>query len=191
MIERPVAPGRGGAGEIKRAQPRRRDRRAHHFDDIGIDPLGSHFDLGRQRRDIDGGVGERQERRADRRGLDRRQVALHVDDDFGAALRIDLAERLEDAVGAGGVIRRGHHRAAAGLIHSRGDFRRVGRDHDRADIGGLRAAQDMHDHRLAGDIGKRFAREPGRGHAGGNQDENIGHRAGGCLYGLQDTGQTG
>ena len=128
---------------------------------MGIDPLGGHSDLGRQRRDIDGGVGERQKRGADRRGLDGRQVALHVDDDFGAPLRIDLAERLEDAVGAGGVIGRRHHRAAAGLIHSRGDFRRVGGDHNRADIGGLRAAQDMHDHWLAGDIGKRFAREPG------------------------------
>lgn len=89
------------------------------------------------------------------------------------------------------MIARRHHRAAAGLIHSRGDFRRVGRDHNRTDIGCLRAAQDMHDHWLTGDSGKRLAREPRCGQTGGDEDENVGHRAGGCLYGLQDTGQTG
>ena len=104
---------------------------------------------------------------------------------------IDLAERLEDAVGAAGVIGRRHHRAATGLIHSRGDFRRVGGDHNRTDIGRLGAAQDMHDHWLTGDNGKRFAREPGCGQTGGNEDENVGHRVERCLYGLQDTGQTG
>ena len=33
----------------------------------------------------------------------------------------------------------GHDGAAAGLFHRRGDFGRVGRDHDRADACGLRA----------------------------------------------------
>ena len=84
-----------------------------------------------------------------------------------------------------------HHRAAAGFIHNRGDLRRVGRDHHRAEFGGLRAAQDMHDHRLAGDIGKRFARQPACGHAGGNEDKNIGHLQFACLYGLPDVRQTG
>ncbi len=84
-----------------------------------------------------------------------------------------------------------HDRTAAGLIHSRGNFGRVGGDHHRADCGLLRAAHDMHDHRLAGDIGERLARQPGRGHAGGNEDQDIGHRGSACLYGLQDARQTG
>ena len=66
-----------------------------------------------------------------------------------------------------------HDGAAAGLFHSRGDLGRIGRDHDRADAGGLRAAQHVHDHRLAGDIGERLARQPGRGHAGRDEDEDV------------------
>ena len=84
-----------------------------------------------------------------------------------------------------------HHRAAAGFIHNRGDVGRVGGDHNRADRRGLRAAQDMHDHRLTANIGERLAREPGRGHAGGNEDENISHFRLACLYGLPDARQTG
>jgi hypothetical protein len=33
----------------------------------------------------------------------------------------------------------------------------------------------MHDHRRAGDIGERLTRQPGRGHAGGNYDQNVSH----------------
>ena len=85
------------------------------------------------------------------------------------------------------------HRSPAGFIHNAHHFRRVGGDHHRSDLGGLRAAQNMHDHRLAGDIGEGLARQPGRGHAGGNEDEDISHRepVRACLYGLQDTRQTG
>ena len=70
----------------------------------------------------------------------------------------------------------GHDRAPAGLAHRRLDLGQIGRDHDRADRGRLGPAQHVHDHRLPGDVGERLARQPGRGHAGGNQDENIGHR---------------
>jgi hypothetical protein len=38
--------------------------------------------------------------------MQHRQVALHVDDDRGVALRIGAGERLEDAVGAGRVVAR-------------------------------------------------------------------------------------
>ena len=87
-----------------------------------------------------------------------------------------------------------HHRAALGLIHNSGDLRRVGGDDHGAEIGLLRAAQNMHDHRLAGDIGERLAREPGRGHAGGNENKNVSHRVHApesCLFGLQEPQQTG
>ena len=175
VIERPVAGRRRGAGKIERAQPRRAGRRADDLDHVGIAALAGLGDLGGERRDIHGGVGERLERGGDIGGFERRQVALHVDDDLGAAARIDLAERLENPVGAGQMIGPGHDGAAAGLIHRRGDFGRVGRDHHRADACGLRPAQDVHNHRHACDFGERLARQSGRGHAGGDQNEDIGH----------------
>ena len=124
-----------------------------------------------------------------------------IDDDRRAAVRIELAERLENAVGAGGMVGAGHHRASAGLVHHRFDLRRIGRHHHRADGGGFGAPQHMHDHRLAGDVGERFARQAGRGHAGGNDNKNVSHRSSepsspgspalARLYGLQDARQTG
>ena len=63
----------------------------------------------------------------------------------------------------------------AGFFHRGGDFGRIGGDPHRADIGLQRATPNMHDHRLARDIGKRLPGQPGRGHAGRNQDENIRH----------------
>ena len=109
-------------------------------------------------------------------GVKRRQVALQVDDDLGAALRIDLAERLEDAVGTRGMVGPRQHCTPAGLLHGRGNRRGIGRDHDRTDFGLLRAAQDLDDHRRAADVGERLAWQPGRGHAGGNQNQDISHR---------------
>ena len=44
-------------------------------------------------------------------------------------------------------------------------------DHDRAEPGRLGAAEHLHDHRQAGDIGQRLAGQPGRGHAGRDEDE--------------------
>ena len=70
---------------------------------------------------------------ADVGGRQRRQVALHVDDDPAARLRIDSHERLEDAVGARDVVGAGHDRLAAGLLDRREDGLEIGRDHDRAD----------------------------------------------------------
>ena len=34
-------------------------------------------------------------------------------------------------------------------------------------------AQHVHDHRQAGDVGERLARQPARRHAGGNEDEDV------------------
>ena len=111
---------------------------------------------------------------ADVGGRERRQVALHVDDDAGAALRVGAAQRLEDAVGAGGVVGARHHGAPpAGLFDGGRDRRRIGRDHDRPDVGLLRAPHHADDHRHAADIGQRLARQPRRGHAGRDQDQNV------------------
>ena len=71
----------------------------------------------------------------------------------------------------------GQDRAPARLADCRFDFRRIGRYHHRADGGGFRPPQHMRDHRLAGNVGERFARQPGRGHAGRDEDEHIRHFA--------------
>ena len=68
------------------------------------------------------------------------------------------------------------HYTPAGLGYGRRNRARVGGDRDRADFSLLRAAQDVHDHRRAGDLDERLARQPGRGHAGGNQNQDISHR---------------
>ena len=117
-------------------------------------------------------------------------------------------ERLEDTVGTGGVIGAGHHGATAGLLDAGRDCLRIGRDHDRAKLRGLRPPHDVNDHRFARDIGERLAGEPVRSHAGRNENENVGHRSAlavrpgrsgprqnaswvGRLYGLPEARQTG
>ena len=68
----------------------------------------------------------------------------------GAAVRIGAAERLEDAVGAGGVVGARHHRAAAGLLDRGGDRFANRSPPPPARRRPPRArAQHVHDHRLA------------------------------------------
>ena len=94
-------------------------------------------------------VGERTDGGAHRRALDRRQIALDVDDDVVAPLRVDRRERLENAVGAGGVIGPRQHGAPADRLDRRDDRGVIGGDQHRPDIGLDRAPPDMDDHRLA------------------------------------------
>ena len=68
-----------------------------------------------------------------------------------------------------------HHRPAARGLDRRGDARVVGRHHDRADVGFDRPAPDVDDHRLAADVGERLARQAGRSHACGNENDRIDH----------------
>ena len=53
MIERAIAPGRRGAGEVERPQPARRHRRADRLDYARLRPLMLQHDLRRQSRDGD------------------------------------------------------------------------------------------------------------------------------------------
>ena len=89
---------------------------------FGVVALLGALDLGRERRDVDGRVGERRQRGRDIGGADRRQVGLQIDDDLGAAPWVDLAERLEDPVRARGVVGTGHDGAAARFLHRRFDL---------------------------------------------------------------------
>ena len=132
------------------------------------------MDFGGQRRDIDRGVGKRRQHAADVVGVDGRKIALQIDDDFGPAFGIELAERLVNPVRSGGMIRPRHDRLAAMGFHRGRDLRRVGGDRHAADSGRLRPAQHMDDHRQAGDIQQRLAGQAGGGHAGGNQHQNAG-----------------
>ena len=72
--------------------------------------------------------------------------------------RIERRDRRMDAVGAGRQIRVGHDRPPAGALDRFGDLAVAAGDDDRPDLGGDRAAPDMHDHRRAGDIGQRLVR---------------------------------
>ena len=70
----------------------------------------------------------------------------------------------------------GHHRLAAGELDGAGDGEIVGGDDHPAEAGLHRPAPDMDDHRVAVDVGERLARQAGRGHAGGNEDDGaLGH----------------
>ncbi len=83
--------------------------------------------------------------------------------DVGAALRVGQVQRLEDAVGAGGVVGAGHQRPAAGFLDRRP---RSASDRSRPSTAPRPAAsaRRMHmlDHRLAGDVGQRLARQAAR-----------------------------
>src|SRR5262245_3936115 len=174
VVERPLAVGRGGASEIQGAQAPGRDRRADHLHDVGIVALGRVADSRCNGGDVDRAVGQRNQGSAHIVGLQRRQVTLDVDND--ADIAAHRAERLEDAVRARGVIGAGHQGTAAGLLHRRGDGFGIGGDHHRPDRRRLGAAQHMDHHGQAGDIGEWLARKPVGGHAGRDQDENVGHR---------------
>ena len=67
-----------------------------------------------------------------------------------------------------------HDGLAAMGFDGRRDLRRVGGDRDTADLRGLRTAQDMDDHRQAGNIQHRLSRQARGGHAGGNQHQSAG-----------------
>ena len=74
------------------------------------------------------------------------------------------------------MIEAGHHRLAAGGGHRLDDARIIRRDPDRSDVGLHRPAPDMDDHRRAVNVGERLSRQASRAHAGGDEDNRIGHR---------------
>jgi len=177
MVERPLARGRRGAGEVERAQPARRDLAPHHLDHVRVRPLVRVGDHGGEGGDVHGRIGQRQDRGRDGARVDGRQITLHVDDDVVAAVRVQDLEGFEDAVRAGGVVGAGEHRLPAGARHRLGDGRRVRGHGDRAEAGLDGAAPDMHDHGLAADIGERLVGQARRGKARGDEDDRVGHGA--------------
>ena len=175
VIERTLAVGRGRAREVESAQAARTgERRADDLHHVGIGALLRLADLGGERGDV--GRRRRQRRRQARNEmrLQRRQVALQVDDDVGRAVRIDAA-RPPRRCGrsprrdrrASSKLRRRPPRSAATISSHRSPRPRGPAS---AAIG---AAPHVHDHRLAGDIDHRLAGQPRRRHARGDYDECI------------------
>ncbi len=64
-----------------------------------------------------------------------------------------------------------HHRLETMRAHRLGHALRIGGDHHPAEPGLGGAAGDVNDHRNAGNVGQRLARQAGRGHAGRDEDQ--------------------
>ena len=75
-----------------------------------------------------------------------------IDDDLGLSAWIEGAERFENPVRAGRVVRAGHDGSSAVRRYRGRNLGRVGCDRDPADSGGFRPAQHVDDHRQAGHL---------------------------------------
>ena len=179
MVERAVAIGRRGAGEIERAQPAR-GRSASRppsprsglvrsssvwisAASVAMSTAGSSSGGSAARMSSGAMVG---------------RSPCRLTTISARPSGSSVPQRLEDAVGAGGMIGARHHRLAAGGLHGGRDLGRVGGDRHPADSGLLGPPQHVDDHRQAGDVDQRLAGQAGRGHAGGNQHQSagFGHR---------------
>ncbi len=151
-----------------------------------VPPLGRLDDRGGERGDVHRGLGQGLQNRAQHVRIDDRQVALQVDDDVVASLGIVALDGLMHAVGAGGEPGVGHHRPPAGALDRLGDRRIGAGDDDRPEAGLHGAAPDVHDHRLAGDLGQRLVGQPRGGEPGGDDDDGMHgrrHRSPSCWGG--------
>src|SRR5690606_37653445 len=81
------------------------------------------------------------------------QVTLEVDDDLGLAVRVDLAECLENAVRAGRMVAARHVRLYASRFRGSGDLGCIGGHHDAADSALEGSCGNLSYNRISGDIG--------------------------------------
>ncbi len=120
----------------------------------------------------------------DQRRLDQRLVTLHIDDDV-VAIEAQLLTDFGQAVAAGRVIVASQHRPNAMLGTCIDNFSRVGCDDHCTGRRHRRTSRYMDHHRQPGDIGQRFARQPGRTQPGRDQNGEShavasGRRRSGC-----------
>ena len=80
MIERPLAPGCGGAGEIKGAGKAGAAEGGDRLDHVRVCAFFIERNFGGQSRNVCPRTNERLARGADQRRVERRQVALHIED---------------------------------------------------------------------------------------------------------------
>ena len=123
------------------------------------------------------GVAERTDAGRNEMRLERRQIALQIDDDVSAAVGVDASDGFKDAIRARSVVGPGHHRLAARSLYGGYDFGCICRDHDTSRVGGDCATPHVDDHRRTGDIDHRLAGQARCLHARGDDDEGIGHVA--------------
>ena len=172
--QRPLAPGRARPREVECARTRRVDPRAYGLDDVRIVGFFLAPYRGRERGDVDPRLDDHGQRCAHGRGVDGRQVALDVDDDVLAPFRVEYSQGLENSVGTGRVVGPRHDGAAADRF-DRLDDRQIVRGHQHGPHIRLdRPAPDVHDHRLAMNVGQRLARQAARGEARRNEDDRMG-----------------
>src|ERR1700680_161582 len=160
-------PGNGRAREIQGVAVKIEDG----LHNIGVHDVGGLGDRHRQSRYgylrvfLDGG-----HRGIDRRGLDQRFVALHVDDDFSVAAR---QRRLGHPFRAGTMIGAGHDRLTAERLHRVPNPLVIGGHNHARNRGRLpHPLPDSLNHGLARERHQRFARQACRGVARGNHGEN-------------------
>ena len=109
-----VQPRHRRLAEIKRARgPARIGEAGGDLVDASLVQSRRIGDHGGQSRDVGVGLGQRRNRDPDRRRIEHRHVAVHVDDGIVGALRVEHRERGVDAVGAGRQLRIGQHCATA------------------------------------------------------------------------------
>ncbi len=173
VIERPLAPGRGGAGEIERAQP----ARSATGEPTTLTTLGSvrsassaisTASVAMSTSPSPSGASTARTSR----GRDGGQVALQVDDGVEPAVRdrAPAAPRTPGRSPRHGRPASSPPRSRRGATASAISVLSVATTtRPSAALG--RAAGDMHDHRLAGDVGQRLARQARGSHAGGNDDD--------------------
>ena len=116
--------------------------------------------------DIDLRFGKRRQSQAHRLRIERRQIALNIDDDLDPAIRIGELQRLVDAVRAGGQVRVGQDRASAPGLDRLDDLGIAGGDRHRQ-ARGLGLAIGAHDHGDAADQGQRLVGQTGGRHTSG------------------------
>ena len=74
----------------------------------------------------------------------------------------------------------GHHGNAADGLDGAQNGMIIGGDNDRPETRLHRTTPDMDDHRLATNIGERLAWQAGGSHAGGDENDGIGHLGRSC-----------
>lgn len=173
VIERSLSRRSGRAGEVEGTEAIAADRRPNHLDHVGIGAFVLVGDLGGDGGNIHRRIGEQGDGGANRPGFYGGQIALQIDDDPRRSTGIDLAERLEDAVGSGSMVGSGQHCARATGLHGGSDFGRVGRNPDGpySRLHGPR--HDVGNHRLSANVGEGFAGQAGRRHACRNEHDGI------------------
>ncbi|CUX16209.1 hypothetical protein AGR13a_Cc20008 [Agrobacterium genomosp. 13 str. CFBP 6927] len=157
VIKRPVTVRRGRTGKIKRAQSRLGKRTADDFHDVRIGFFFLVGDFDRQRRNVDGRIFQRAQRSADCFRLNRRKVALDIDDIFGLAIGVGLLQSLENAVRTGLVIVARHHHIETGIFYGRKNLFVIHRDDDSLGPCFTCPQRNLHDHRLAANVRERLA----------------------------------